>query len=380
MKKNNIIVIGLTLLILAGIGLWVSNRSHTSGNSDKIRIAANLPMTGQLGYYGVAVQEGAMMALEEAKARPDSGLERVTIDWQDNGSDPKVAVTVLQKQALNDPAIYVSGVKPQTMAIKDEVTRLGLPHFVYIFDAFINSGSSNNLRTWLSYKIEPPVYLGYVHRRQAKKIAISYVRLPHSTEEFEKIILPALQKEGIETTVESFDFGHTDFKDIAAKLAATKPDLYILNGFQDDLVGMIRSLRPLSAITDGNVICTYDLLDASKVLGPDEIEGVRLVAPLFETRPAESGIAEWRARFQAKYKKPPFYTHAFAFDMMSAIGAAAKSQPTPKTHEEWLKALRAVDIQGITGSIRFDADGDMVTPLEVGVYRNGKLIPDSNGK
>lgn len=367
-------------MAVVALGLWLANRDQTKTPTNEIRIAANVPMSGPLAYYGAAVREGATMALEEAKAKPGSALAGISIDWQDNASEPKTTVTILQKQILDNPTIYVSGVKPQTMAIKDEVTKLGLPHFVYIFDAYINASSANNLRTWLSYKIEPPIYLEYAKRRQAKKISIAFIRLPHAIEEFEKIIIPALEKEGIPVTVEGFDFGRSDFKDIAAKLAAAKPDLFILNGFQGDLVGLIRSLRPLSAITDGNTICTYDLLDAAKILGADEIEGIRLVAPLFETRPQESGIADWRTRFKARYGKEPFYTHAFSFDMMSAIGAAATSNPKPNTHEEWIKALRSVDTPGITGPIRFDKDGDMVTPLEVGVYRKGTLIPDTNAK
>lgn len=89
------------------------------------------------------------------------------------------------------------------------VTKLGLPHFVYTFDAYINAASSNNLRTWLSYKIEPPIYIDYARRRQAKSIAITYIRLPHAIEEFEKIIMPEFQKQGITMTVESYDFGRS---------------------------------------------------------------------------------------------------------------------------------------------------------------------------
>lgn len=266
------------------------------------------------------------------------------------------------------------------MAIKDEVTELGYPHFLYTFDALINENSTNNLRTWLSYKIEPPIYLDYVEHRKAKKVAISYVQLPHAIEEFETIVIPALEAQGISVYAEPFDFGRTDFKDVAVKLAAFNPDVIILNGFQGDLVGLVRALRPLSAITDGNTICTYDLLDAAEILGPDELEGLRLVAPLFETRPKESGIAEWRARFEKRYGHKPYYTHAFAYDMITAIGAAATSEPKPTSHEEWIKAIRNVDIPGVTGTIKFDKDGDMITPLEVGVYRNGTLIPDPSDK
>ncbi|MBK6744440.1 MAG: ABC transporter substrate-binding protein [Hydrogenophilales bacterium] len=162
---------------------------------------------------------------------------------------------------------------------------------------------------------------------------------------------------------------------MAVKIAKFKPDLIILNGFQSDLVGLTRSLRPLNVSKDGNTIATYDLLDAAKVLGPEEIEGIRIVAPIFETRPESSAIADWRKRFEAKYGRQPLYTHAFAYDMIGAIRAAAQKLVLPASNEQWINALRAVDTQGITGPIKFDSDGDMITPLEVGVYRQGKLVP-----
>lgn len=380
MKNKSWIVLVAIIAVVISVSVYLQRPVEVSQVS-AIRVAANLPMTGALATYGAAVREGANMALEEG-ASANGGLQpKITVDWQDNASDAKTAVSIFQKQALDPPNIYVSGVKPQTMAIMEEVTKLGIPHFVWIFDAHINQGTRNNFRTWVSYKIEPPVYLDYIKRRKAKRIAITYVQLPHTVEEFEQILVPELKAHGDkELFVEAYNFGLNDFKNIAVKISQFNPDLVILNGFQSDLVGLIRSLRPLGVIKDGNTIATYDLLDAAKILGPEEIEGIRIVAPNFETRPESTAIAAWRKRFVAKYDHQPLYTNAFAYDMIGAIQAAAKKLTLPATNEQWINALRAVDTQGVTGPIKFDTDGDMITPLEVGVYRQGQLIPDSSAE
>jgi len=368
--KNKWLLVILTIAAIAVVIFFVNRRSDNVTEKPVTRIAANLPLSGPLAVYGVSVMEGAKMALDQ-----EHGLnEKFKIDWQDNQSDPKTAVTILRKQLLESPDLYISGVKPQTMAIKDELSQLGIPHFVWIFDAVINEGTKNNLRTWVSYKIEPAIYKEYAAKRDAKRIAIAYIQLPHTIDEFERLVIPDFKAQGIEVLAESYEFGHTDFKDIAAKLHQFQPDLIILNGFQGDLVGMVRSLRPLSAISDGNTIGTYDLLDAAKILGADELEGLRVVAPRFETRAQESKIAAWREAFEERYNKPPLYTHAFAYDMMQAIVEASTKKPT--NHAEWLNAIRSLNTSGATGPVSFDDDGDLLTPLEVGVYRNGKLIPD----
>lgn len=376
------LTIGAGALLLAGCpsqnggGNSATPTNGGTATGTSVKIAANLPMSGALATYGTAVREGASLATEEMQS--DAAGPQLEFDWQDNASDPKNAVSIMQKQFLQTPDIYVSGVKPQTMAILDQVKAKGTPHFVWIFDAFINKASTNNFRTWVSYKIEPPVYLDYAKKRKAKRVAVVYVQLPHTLEEFDQIVVPGLKKQGVgDVLVEAYDFGKSDFKDVALKFKNFKPDLIILNGFQNELVGMVRAMRPLGLIKDGNTLATYDMLDAAKVLGKDELEGIRQVAPLFETRPDRPEIKKFRTDFQAKYNKAPLYTHAFAYDMANIIADASKRVQQPATSEDWITALRATNLQGVTGSLKFDKDNDLVTPLEVAVYRNGKLVPDA---
>jgi ABC-type branched-subunit amino acid transport system substrate-binding protein len=236
--------------------------------------------------------------------------------------------------------------------------RPGTPHFVWIFDTYINKNSNNNFRTWVSYKIEPPVYLRYTQQRKARRVAIVYVHLPHTVEEFNQIVIPGLKKQGIRL-VESFDFGKGDYKSIAVKVKNFAPDLIILNGFQAELVGLVRAMRPFGLIKDGNTLATYDMLDAAKVLGKDELEGIRQVAPTFVIRPDRPEIKKWRDSFKAKYGSEPLYTHAYAYDMAQIIHDAAGRVKPPTTSEQWIQALRATNIQGITGPLKFDKSGDL---------------------
>lgn len=379
MKRNfNMINRVLTSIIMVLAIIFSLQSCKKPENKQGVRIAANLPMTGYLSTYGASVREGSAMAIDEIGKSASSGPS-INVDWQDNAGEPKTAVSIMQKQYLQPPDIYVSGVKPQTMAILDQVGAKGTPHFVWIFDAFINKNSKNNFRTWVSYKIEPPVYLDYAKSMGARKVAIIYVQLPHTNEEFNDILVPALNKEGItQILIEPFDLGRKDFKDIAVKVKAFTPDLIILNGFQAELVGLVRALRPFKLITDGNTIATYDMLDAAAILGAEELEGIRIVAPTFVTRPDRDLVSKWRERFKAKHNKEPLYTHAFAYDMIHIIYDTAKRVKLPAGSDQWIAALRSTNIEGITGPLRFDNDGDLITPLEVGVYRNKKLVPLAN--
>jgi branched-chain amino acid transport system substrate-binding protein len=316
-----------------------------------------------------------MLALHELEGAR-TNRSHLQFDWQDNRGEPAVAATVMQKQYLSPPDIYVSGLKPQTMAIKPQIDAKGTPHFVWIFDASINQGTENNFRALVSYKIEPPVYLRYARHRQAKRVAIIYVYLPHAHEEFTQWVMPGLRQAGVSNILaEPYDLGVRDYKTIAVKVRDFGPDLIILNGFQHTLVGIIRAFRPLGLITDGNTIGTYDMIDTAEVLGKDENEGIRVVAPTFLTRPSKT-FEDWKQRFKRRYGRDPFYAHAFAYDMAVVIDDAARRLSLPATSQPWTKAIRETKVPGVTGTLSFDKDGDLQIPLEIGVFRDGKLAPD----
>jgi hypothetical protein len=61
---------------------------------------------------------------------------------------------------------------------------------------------------------------------------------------------------------------------------------------------------------------------------------------------------------------------------MMIIHDAAKRLHLPASPKDWISALRATKIDGITGPLSFDDDGSLVTPIEIAVYHNGKLSPD----
>lgn len=369
------VTVAIALVVACAVAIYFL-RPKPSPNS--IQVAANLPLSGGLAVYGEAVKNGAIMAVDDLRESHLDSLV-IEIDWQDNAGNPQAAVSIMQQHYLRPPDIYVSGVRPQTMAIWEQISEQGTPHFVWIFEMYVNANrkAGNNLRTWVNFKIEPEAYLAYVDRHSPKKVAILHSQLPSTHDEFTKLVIPGLKKRGInDLLVEPFDFEMADFKPLAIKVRNYKPDIIILSGFQSHLVALVRAMRPFGLITADNTIATYDMLDAVELLGPDEIEGIRVAAPHFVTRPDRPEVARWRERYKSKYDKEPLYTDAFAYDMIYIIHDAASRLQRPATSDQWIKALRATDAVGITGPLKFDDDGSLITPVEVGVFRNGKIIPD----
>lgn len=374
MKNRNLIIFAALVALAAGTFYALKRPADQSA---PILFAANYPMSGDLAFYGTELRDGMLMAFEDKKAdTPIASAFR--FDWGDNRFSPKDAVTVFQRQLLMRPTIYSSSLKPQVMAVEKEVEAAGIPHLAWVLDLSPNpQGTTNNFRTWVSFKLETDVFFEHAKARGAKNIVVCYVSLPSSEAAYGQYLTGRLQTElGSTVTIERYnpDVAADDFKNIAARIAAKKPDLIMINGFIPHMVGIVRGLRPLGAITDGNTMAALDMLDAAGALSAEEAEGIVVAAPPFLVNPTAEQ-KDWQTRFESRYGRKPSYHAAFAYDAGLTLLDAAGRLDLPADPGAWLAAILATDIEGVTGPIRYGSDQSLVTELIPAIYRQGVLTP-----
>jgi hypothetical protein len=103
-----------------------SSNSFAQEPTRCLKVQCNLPLTGELATYGIAVEGGVRLALSELLAEQQGQGE---FDWQDNQSTPKEAVYIMQPHLLSPGDIYILGIRPQTMAIWDTSASRAISHF-----------------------------------------------------------------------------------------------------------------------------------------------------------------------------------------------------------------------------------------------------------
>jgi len=376
MKSKTIgIIVAVGVLAVAGAYFYPRQSGPTEDKT--VRVAANLPLSGELAFYGGEFRDGLLMAVADNASRLPAGVT-ISFDWGDNRFSARDAATVLQRQLQTTPTIYTSGLKPQVMAVDQEVANAKIPHLAWVLDLTPNpANTTNNFRTWVSFKLETDVFFEHAKKVQAKNVVLSFVSLPSSEAAYANHLAGRLQNElGAKVTIERFnpDVGADDFRNIAVRIASHKPDLIMVNGFIPHMVGIIRGLRPLAVIKDGNTMAALDMLDAAGALTPEESEGIIVAAPQFMIKPNDDQKA-WTTRFQEKYNRKPSYHAAFAYDGGVTIVDAATRLQLPATNADWLKAILATNTKGVTGDIRFGTDQSLITQLSKAIYRNGVLTP-----
>jgi ABC-type branched-subunit amino acid transport system substrate-binding protein len=334
-----------------------------------LQVACNLPMSRELAIYGYSVREGVEFFQETLSAEKKNS---VVWNWQDNEGSGRNTVSIARMQLQSNPDIYVSGIKPQYMAIEDVLIKKKIPNFAWIFDPRLRAKKSDNFRTWVSFKDEAHLFLEWMRKEQPKKISIIYVQLPTVEEQQQEIIIPGLKELGFnDIQVISYQMDLLDFKTIALKVKQNKPDLIFLSGFQHNFIPMIKTFRAYNLIRENNAVSTYDLLDAVSDLDPRELEGIRVVAPEFLLSKAPEKD-DWKKRFKAHFGKDPIYTHAYAYDMAKIIYEVA-GQRQSKPDKTVKELLDTVDLEGISGDLKFNEHGDIGFSIDYGVFRNGKL-------
>lgn len=359
---RNLLVIALLVVVLPVTGVPQSSDAA-------LRVACNLPLTGPFATYGAAVRDGITFALSEL-----GSADRLSFDWEDNQSEAKHAVSAASKQLRDSPQIYVSGIKPQYMAIREKVVALGIPHFVWIFDMNVRPAHEANFRTYVNFRAEVPLIVDYARQRRPKRIAIVYVQLPHTEEAYQQNLLPSLRAAGFsDVRVEPYQWDLNDFKGLAARIKSYDPELLFLSGFKENLLNLIPSFHQLGLIRGENTIVTYDMLDTAAELAPHQIEGIRVTSPNFVLKRNQEPLLSWNQRFERRFGKAALYTHAYAYDMTAILVDVAKRVGRGGSQSALRDAIQKTDLIGITGPLRFDEFGDVPASVSLGVIRDGHV-------
>jgi len=339
--------------------------------SETIRIAGNLPLSGPISAWSGQYPNGFNMGIKDACQENGIPEERFVMDFQDNAGKPSQASSIVQKQLLKDVDIYISGTSDMSTAISPEINKLGIPHFLAAFDAYLCKENINKLRILPHFKIEGPLFVKYAKKKNAKRIFIIALNISSIVEEHKKIVEPGLDKEGIEYKEEFFDFNTRDYNTIALKVSEFKPDIIFVSGFSFHIYPILGALRTFDLIKEGSVLCNMDFVDLLHNDTPrSELSEVAFITPIIEMPKAINAFEEWKLLYQKMYNRTPTYVEAYAYETARTIVAAYKKDKN--LNKDNIRSI--LPRQGIIGEINLDADGDLVSTLTIGYISKSHSI------
>ena len=345
-----------------------------------IKIGHVAPLTGNLAHLGKDNENGARLAIEDLNEKKIKiGGQEVKFELlpEDDGADPKQGTAVAQKLVDAKVAGVIGHLNSGTTIPASKIYfEAGIPQ--------ISPSATNPKFTMQGYKTAFRVVandgqLGGTLGRYAindlkgKAIAIIDDRTAYGqgvADEFEKAVKAAGGKlVGREFTNDKA----TDFAAILTKLKGNKPDVVFFGGMDAVAGPMLRQMKQLGVkakFLGGDGICTAEL---AKLAG-DAMSDEQVVCAEAGgvTAKQEKGLEDFKARFKQKFNAEVQIYAPYVYDatmvMASAMQKANSADPA-----KYLPELAKISMSGVTGTIAFDAKGDIKDgTLTLFTYKKGQ--------
>jgi len=372
MKK---IWVGVVILIIAALAVSLIVNQAKRG-PEEIRIGAILPLTGDAAVYGQEMKKGIDLAVEEVNRTGGINGKKITIVYEDDQGQANTAVNSFQKLIFQDKVEAVIGGAISSTAMP--IAPIAERNKVVLISPAASSPALTNagkfiFRVWPSDVFEASEIAKFAYQRiNLRKVSIVYVNNDYGKgaseifkREFEKI-------GGVVPLIEGYEFGNTDFRATLSKVKETHSEGVYIPGYQKELINILKQAKELGLKVQFLGGVGFNDLEILRLAG-DAAEGTIFTAPYYDPKSSDPTIQKFVAEFMAKYGKEPDIFAAHSYDALRVLIEAMKKGGIKGT--EIQKSLIVVkNYPGVTGTITFDSNGDVIKPLRFYTVKGGQFI------
>jgi branched-chain amino acid transport system substrate-binding protein len=370
MKKHAAVVVALSLASVASA-------------QEVVKIAHVGAVTGPVAYFGKDTENGARMAIEALNARgvAIAGKKvRFELVPEDDAGEPRQATAVAQK--LVDAKVN-GVVGHQTSGTTIPASKIyytaGIPQISHSSTSpkYTQQGFNTAFRVVANdSKVGATLGSYAVTRLKARRIAVIDDRTAFGqglADEFVKSV-----KRGGGAIIVSRQFTNdkaTDFNAILTQVKSQKPDLLFYGGMDAVAGPMLKQMQALAInvpFVSGDGVCSEKLPElAANGLGENR---VTCAVAGGVTGAQEKGYADFTERYRKTFKLELQTYAPYAYDAVMVL-ATAMQKAKSADPARYLPELAKIRYQGVTGTIAFDARGDLRdAAMTLYTYRGGKKV------
>lgn len=354
-----------------------SNEPVSAPSTEPIVFGMVAPMTGDAADYGVQLESGVRLAIDEINAAGGIGGRQVELEICDDKCDPYEASLCAQKMTANEKIFAVIGhvcssctlaggpiyekAKLTAMTVSSSNPEITTKGWKYIFRTISHDGMQGPLMA--KFAIEE---LGKT------KLAIMYASNDYGKGLLDATI-PAVEEMGgevvaSETYVPGVD---KDFSAQLTKIAKAQPEaLLLITDYSEG--GMIAKQRLAAGITDVAVIASAaNQHEQFLSLAGDGAEGVYLLT-YFDPHKPDQLTQDFVTKYQAKYNNMPSEQAGYGYEGPYIFKMAIDAGATKETLNQ---VLHTIEYTGLTGVTKFDETGDVSGKGQsILVVKDGKFV------
>jgi branched-chain amino acid transport system substrate-binding protein len=358
----------LSVLLLAAVVGCSKSGGGSTGGTTEVKVATISPLSGGQASLGVAIKNGAELAIKEREKDLAAAGYKVVFQPQDDEAKPEVGTQVAQRLASDKGFVGVVGTLNTGVAkgIAPILMREG-NGLVMISPA--NTGVVMTESGWTNYNriVFRDDYQGPAGARYAvQKLKVKNVYVINDKTDYGKALAEEFAKEAKKANVNviatvGIDPMKPDYGPEATQAVAQNPDLIYFGGMYDTAAPLFKQIRAKGfkgAFMGGDGLDSADLVK----LGGEAAENT-----YFTSVSADYKSGDGKAffdKYKAAYKDDPAAYALYGYDAMNVllqnlIDYGKKNGGKVPDRTEFAKQVRATkNFKAISSTVSFDAKGD----------------------
>lgn len=333
----------------------------TTGTQEKFMIGGIGPLTGGAASYGVSVKQGAEVAIEEINAAGgvSVGDKKILLElnFMDDEATAEKAVTAFN--ALMDAgmnALMGTVTSGAGMGIIDLTYAEGILMLTPSGSAAGLTEYDNAFRLCFTDPLQGVTMANFAKEQGYNKIAVIYNNSDeYSTGMMEAFVEQVEANGGEIVASESFVTDDVDFNTQLTAIKATDAQVIFVPAYYNDAAYITTQADGLGMKLpflggdgwDGVIAQTVD---------PSVLEGAIFLSPFLASDESEI-VKSFVTKYEDKYKVTPDQFAADGYDSIYVIAAAMEKAASTES-ADLIAAMTQIEVNGVTGSLTFNADGE----------------------
>lgn len=382
MKKfGRIAVVLLSVTLAAAVFINGGCAKKQSGGKELkvVKIGLIAPLTGDIAAMGQGMNNGAILAVEQANARADvkeKGI-RFEVVSVDDRADPKEAVNGANR-LISDPAIVGVAGHLNSQCSIPAAQVYARKNLAMISPASTNpkltqQGLKNVFRVCTTDNVQGSFGAEFlVEKRKALRVAIMHDKTTYGQGLAEEFMKRFKALGGKVTLFGGINFGDKDFKAVLTRIKSTDPDVLYFGGMYSEAGLVTKQAKELGMnipLMGGDGIYSPEFMNIGGKAAEGDIATMIGAPPEFlET--ARKFIEDYKKRFPGVEFQP---YDAYTFDATGIIIDAVMNVGADRA--KVTEYIHGVKYNGIIGETAFDKNGDTLNKtITVYTVKDGKFV------
>ena len=343
-------------------------------DGEKFVIGGLGPLTGAAASYGISVKQGAEIAVKEINENGGVQVGDTTYTLElnfadDEASEDKVitAYNSLMDSGIN--ALLGCVTSGACLAVIDQTYADGILQITPSGSAMGCTEYDNAFRLCFTDPLQGVTMADYaVDELGFTKIAIIY----NNADEYSTGIMEAFVEEaeskGAEIVAnEAFVTDDVDFKTQLTSIKATDAEVIFVPAYYQDATYITQQAKDLGMELPFLGSDGWDGV-LSTVTDPTTVEDAVFLSPFLASDPA---VADFVSAYEEAYGAPPDQFAADGYDTVYVIKAAMEQAGSIES-ADLIAAMTEIQVDGLTGSVKFTADGEPEKGAKFVVIKDGE--------